>query len=64
MTGVSAPEIGATSIEAGIKLQDCFSMANPEVVFAIKKPLRDPSLYACSMREFAHESGREGHGAP
>jgi hypothetical protein len=51
LTRVSAPGIGAASIEAGIKLQGCFSTPNPEVVSAIKKPPRDLSLYACSMRE-------------
>jgi hypothetical protein len=51
LTSVSAEGIGAASIEAGIKLQDCFSSSNPEVVSAIKKPRRDLSLYVCSMRE-------------
>jgi hypothetical protein len=60
------------SIEAGLKLQDCFSASNSEVVFAIKKPLRHLNLWACaghagvvyeSGQRVEHESGQKRHGA-
>jgi len=35
-----SPGISAASIEAGLKLEDCFSASNSEVVLAIKKPPR------------------------
>jgi hypothetical protein len=38
-----SPRISAAGIEAGLKLQDCFSLPNSEVVFAIKKPPRHHS---------------------
>jgi hypothetical protein len=38
-TARQATGLQGGSIGAGLKLQDCFSVPNSEVVFAIKKPL-------------------------
>ena len=52
------------SIGAGLKLQDCFSTPNSEVVFAIKKPLRHLNLWACAGHAgVVYESGQKRHGA-